>query len=325
MRDRNLNIDVLKSISIFGVVFIHGGHLLGCEFDMTEIMRQLFRFAVPCFIIIWTMFLEKGLLNKNKTNEFSYLKKRFVNLFRVYFIWSILYFIILADFSNLTLIKIVTTHFSGYGWAGQYFFVILFQLLFIYPLIRYLYTHKVFRLIILGLSIFLYLLYAVYYDLPILSKLGDRPFVFWILYAFIGIGLARDSIKPVNVIWVLLLFLVPIEFYIKGSYAGSPYILFSLLLSSLLISIYFTKSATFEIRPTFLQKVIAVVGKNTMTIFVANPLAILLSDKIIRHNDLNCSLIPSIVYPFLSTTIIIIICLTLAYFLRLTRLTKIIT
>lgn len=271
------------------------------------------------------MFLEKGLTSKSKTDQFSYLKKKFFDLFRVYFIWSMLYFIIMADFNTLTLIRIITSHFSGYGWAGQYFFVILFQLLFIYPLIRYLYTHKVFRLIIYGLSIFLYLLYAVYYDLPILSKLSDRPFVFWIPYAFIGIGLARDSIKSVSVIWVLLLFLVPLEFYIKGSYTGSPYILFSLLFSSLLISIYFIKSATFEIRSTFLQKVIEVVGKNTMTIFVANPLTILLLDKIIRYDDLNCSLIPSIVYPLLSTTIIIIICLTLAYFLRLTRLTKIIT
>lgn len=325
MKERNLNIDLLKSISIFGVVFIHGAHLLGCESDMTEIMGQLFRFAVPCFIVIWAMFLEKGLLNKSKTNELSYLTKRFFNLFRVYFIWSILYFMILADFDNLTLAKVVTTHFSGYGWAGQYFFVILFQLLFIYPLIRYLYTHKACRVIISGLSIFLYLFYAFYYDLPILSKLGDRPFVFWIPYAFIGIELARGSIKTVNLIWILLLFLVPLEFYIKGSYTGSPYILLSLLVSSLLISVYFARSNAFKMRSTFLRKAIEIVGKNTMTIFASNPLIIMLLDKTIKYNGLNCSLIPSIIYPLLSTTIIIIICLTLAYFLRVTRLAKVLT
>jgi len=325
MKDRNINIDLLKSISIFGVVFIHGAHLFGCESDMTEIMRQLFRFAVPCFVIIWAMFLERGLLSKSRTDQFSYLKGRFFELFRVYLIWSIIYFIILADFNNLTLIKVITTHFSGYGWAGQYYFIILFQLLLIYPLVRYVYTHKVLRIVILSLSVFFYFIYAFYYDFFILSKLGDRPFIFWIPYVFMGIGLARQKIKPIKSIWVLLIVLIPLEFYLKGSYTGSSYVLLSLLLSSSVICVYFTKSTTFKIKAKFLQKAINVIGKNTLTIFVANPLIIMLLDEIISYKAFNCNLIVSIVYPFLSTTIIITMCLALVSFFRLTRLTKIIT
>lgn len=52
---RNTNIDLLKTISIFGVVFIHcrDGNII------SEVISELFRIAVPIFIIFFPIFLKK--------------------------------------------------------------------------------------------------------------------------------------------------------------------------------------------------------------------------------------------------------------------------
>lgn len=217
MCNRSFSIDFLKAVVIFGVVFIHGASCLGCGSEFSDFMRKIFRFGVPCFIVIWAYFVEKSLITKDKPQQYKYLKKRFVHLIIVFLFWSLLHFFLTADLQGLTLTKIITMHLSGYGWAGQYFFIILFQLIMLFPLFRMLYVNKVLRYTIYLLSGLLYFIYAYAGDLPnFVDKLGDRPFVFWIPYVFIGMTLAQGKIVKLSYWWLFLVLLIPKYFYYES-------------------------------------------------------------------------------------------------------------
>ena len=77
---RNLNADILKSISIFGVVFIHASSIFG-EFDIMLFFRDMFRFAVPCFIILWAFFFEKSYDKKSEEQRLKYIYYRSFSVF----------------------------------------------------------------------------------------------------------------------------------------------------------------------------------------------------------------------------------------------------
>jgi surface polysaccharide O-acyltransferase-like enzyme len=88
---RILSADLLKTVSIAGVVFIHGATTFGCNSEFSKTMSNLFRFAVPCFFIMWAFFFEKSYSNKTKEQRKIYLKHRFIHDFTVYFMLYMLY------------------------------------------------------------------------------------------------------------------------------------------------------------------------------------------------------------------------------------------
>ncbi len=88
----------------------------------------------------------------------------------------------------------------GYGWSGQYYSLILFQLLLLYPILRKVYDHKVLRYLVLAFLGVLYLIYVYGFEFvpPLIKKFGRLPFLFWLPYVFAGIALARaQKKKPV--------------------------------------------------------------------------------------------------------------------------------
>lgn len=80
-KNRYFNIDLLKAISIFGVVYIHSCSLLGFDY-LSQIFQPLFRIAVPCFIIIWAYFFEKSFHVANRKSFFIW--RKFKKLFIVF-------------------------------------------------------------------------------------------------------------------------------------------------------------------------------------------------------------------------------------------------
>src|SRR6187402_786696 len=134
--NRSIAADLIKSISIFGVVFIHGSTLFGYASYLTEMLRSLFRFCVPCFMIVFAYFYEISYAKKTNQERKAYTYSRLKHLFVVFFLWSTFYFLMLVDWKDLTFQQLITKHFSGYGFAGQYFFIILFQIIVLFPLLR---------------------------------------------------------------------------------------------------------------------------------------------------------------------------------------------
>ncbi|WP_180268579.1 acyltransferase [Maribacter sp. 6B07] len=289
MIQRNINADFIKTISIFGVVFINSVPIFG-ELKLLGFLSDAFRFAVPCFIMLWAYFFENSYCNKPKEQRLKYLTTRFIYLFRVFFIWSFIYFIITVEWQTVNLKSLVTTHFLGYGWSGQYFFIILFQLIFLYPLLRKVYAIKVLRYLTYIISILLYFNYEWYHaTIPEqILKLGGRPFYFWLPYLLIGIGLARNDIKKISPWFALVPFLIGIEFFILESLhlRHLVYITLGVFVCSILFCISLLKNNRIQINQKT-ENLIQFIGSNTLTIFVSNPLIVIIIEKIIAVNTLN--------------------------------------
>lgn len=272
-QERLISADLLKTVCIIGVVFIHGATTFGCGSEFVTVFQNLFRFAVPCFFIMWAFFLEKSYVKKTKEQQKLYLKRRFKHDFIVYVIWSIIYFFISVNWTELTFAKFFTTHFLGYGWAGQYFLIVLLQLTLIYPVLRYCYAIKFFRWTIVLLMGVLYVLFA-YWKMPeFIQKLGHSPFVYWIVYVFTGIALARGEMMKLPKLLGLLVFLIPIEFYFLGE-SVSVYILPFVLIGSIALCVVMLQSSI-HIKNKCNLSAINAVGGSTMAIFAANPLVIM--------------------------------------------------
>lgn len=276
---RLIGIDFLKSISIFGVVFIHSRN----DNIISEITSELFRVAVPLFIVFFSYFLEKNLSSVSTKKEYNdILKQKFFLLFLPYAFFTILYFFILNDLSLIKPRELITGYWSGYGWSGQYFFIVLFQLILVFPLLQKIVNVKL--IYIITISLFLYLIMSyIFWNLSFVSKLSDRIFIYWLPYAILGILLYRniDLFKNIaNKLILFTIFLIPTEFFIFNYFniVHSSYVLVSILVSSSLIAIYFIVNENIikKYLPDYLKKLSIYISNKTLGIFVLNPLFIFL-------------------------------------------------
>lgn len=324
--ERSLAADIIKTLSIFGVVFIHGASFV-CNSEISSILTQAFRFCVPCFILIWAFLLERSLLKKNKEEQFKHLKSRFIHLFKVFIIWSVIYFLLLVNWNEITPSKLITMHFSGYGWAGQYFFIILFQLIVFYPLIRWLYTIKLLRYATFIGILLIYVVYSYFQynnTMPnAISKIGERPFIFWLPYVLTGIALARNEAVKLPLWSCIAIFLLPVEAYVIGTHSDFQYLHLSVLIGSIIFCISLLQS-NITTGKTWLSKSLIYVGSNTMTIFVSNPIIVMglsLFNISLLQNTFFCeSLIGKIITSFTSVIIIMLLGLLLAEIIKKVRL-----
>lgn len=308
---RLIGIDFLKSISIFGVVFIHSRN----DNIISEITSELFRVAVPLFIVFFSYFLEKNLSSVSTKKEYNdILKQKFFLLFLPYAFFTILYFFILNDLSLIKPRELITGYWSGYGWSGQYFFIVLFQLILVFPLLQKIVNVKL--IYIITISLFLYLIMSyIFWNLSFVSKLSDRIFIYWLPYAILGILLYRniDLFKNIaNKLILFTIFLIPTEFFIFNYFniVHSSYVLVSVLVSSSLIAIYFIVNENIikKYLPDYLKKLSIYISNKTLGIFVLNPLFIFLLKPFYHYIQVENIFIDSIII-FLFSIIIFILCI----------------
>lgn len=323
---RSISADFIKAISIFGVVFIHGSYLLGCVSKISETFLASFRFGVPCFILLWAYFFEKSYAKKDNKERRAYILGRLKHLIIVFCIWSIIYFLILADFSTISISKVFTTHFSGYGWSGQYFFIILFQLLIFYPIIRFVYDKPLLRYGTLAVVLLLYVLSGYFYDrLPgFFQKISYRPFIYWLPYVYTGLYMARTTAtKKLPLISALAVLLIPAEYYFFQRYniSHSDYITPGILIGSTLFCVGIMQN-DFNIKSKAAYNAIAYLGSNTMIVFVCNPLLILGFAALFSTGIQDCNIALQIVLPFLPVIIITLACLAIGIILKKIKLDK---
>jgi surface polysaccharide O-acyltransferase-like enzyme len=323
---RLIGIDFLKSISIFGVVFIHSRN----DNIISEITSELFRVAVPLFIVFFSYFLEKNLSSVSTKKEYNdILKQKFFLLFLPYAFFTILYFFILNDLSLIKPRELITGYWSGYGWSGQYFFIVLFQLILVFPLLQKIVNLKL--IYIITISLFLYLIMSyIFWNLSFVSKLSDRIFIYWLPYAILGILLYKniDLFKNIaNKLILFTIFLIPTEFFIFNYFniVHSSYVLVSVLVSSSLIAIYFIVNENIikKYLPDYLKKLSIYISNKTLGIFVLNPLFIFLLKPFYHYIQVENIFIDSIII-FLFSIIIFILCILTIEILSKTFLKKVI-
>jgi hypothetical protein len=322
--NRSISADFIKSFSIFGVVFIHGSGMLGYPSAFNDFIINFFRFCVPCFIILWAYFFEISYNKKDIKERRKYIRVRFMHLFIVYFLWSLIYFFWLVNWDDITLKKLITMHFSGYGFAGQYFFIILFQLILLYPFLRYMYLRTNLRNILLLIIFGLYIIYGYFESFvpEVFLKIGDRPFVFWLPYVYMGIFLCKNQNLKIPIMFSFTVLLIPVEFFVmkKLNLSHSVYSTPIVLLSSLLSCASLLQNRI-EIKNEYILKFIGYIGKNTMTIFVANPLVILLFSLFITKNmSENVPVLEKIILPFISSFIVFFFCILIEKIIKKIRL-----
>jgi peptidoglycan/LPS O-acetylase OafA/YrhL len=261
---RDLHADYLKAAAIVGVVCIHAG----LPFE------DVYRFGVPVFIGLWAYYLEKALARRSPETHVAYLGQRLVELAVAYIAWTLLYIEKFYEgrWDATPLHTIVGGWFGGYGWSGQYYFVILFQLTLLFPLMRrWVAEAPTLPVIAAGVALNVAACYWLF-EHRWISAVGDRLFIYWIPYVAMGIALARGEFSRKSglaIVAVLLLFAAPLESKLFTEH--SAYLSVTVTIASLLLLM----SAVAADRagpqqPTIVGRAIAFVGRNTFAIYVAN-------------------------------------------------------
>lgn len=325
LNNRLISPDLIKAISILGVLFLHSPEILTSSNPIKFHLQEVLRFCVPCFIILWAYFFEKSYSKAlNFQERFLYSKKRFISMFKIYFIYSTLYFLILVNWDTITLQKVITSHYLGHGFTGQYFFIIVFQLILLFPVFRYIYFKRNLMTFLIIIISCLYIYYTFYFNsLPVIfSKIGDSLFIFWVPYVLIGIGLARNEIIKIPLIFILTIFFVPLEWYLLRNFNlfHSGYITPMVLISSVLFCISLMQSKL-NITNKLILKIIDFFGQNSLVFFVINPLVIVLVNTYLKPTnflEIN-KIVLNLLDPFLSFLLVLLLCSFVTFLIKKTK------
>jgi surface polysaccharide O-acyltransferase-like enzyme len=322
--------DILKAIAILSVVFIHGSSLipyrvLGPDFTPSELGlgARALRFCVPIFIFLWAYFSEKSTLKRGPESMLPRLRKLAIP----FIFWSLVYMLLTANFKHLGIGSVMSKHWSGYGWSGQYYFIILFQLIILFPIIRFI-THKIsgFLPVIYIVSILFYcvLTYSGIFNISVVSKINDRLFIYWIPYVVLGILYANKSIfrfsAPLIVAGVLLT-IIPLEIYWLHPKSTINYLLPSIFICTLLLVSTMEAKLTYNNLPNWLSKLVHSLASQTLGIFCLNPLIIILLKPLIKSLGYSMQFPgASIFSALLSTSLITVLCILTIQLLKKIKL-----
>jgi surface polysaccharide O-acyltransferase-like enzyme len=271
---RNSKVDFLKVIAIFGVVYIHSSF----GDNLSNVFSAFFRWAVPLFLIFFGYFCERGIIKAER--KINYLMERFVCILVPCLVWSAIYwfgFSNPAQQSSFGFVQFLST--LGFAWSGQYFFLLILQLLIFFPFLRWLADSR--AKIISTLIVFLLaLIFLRYYSgfgpkfERFIEIIGFRTCVLWWPYTVVGIFLANEvRIKLPK--WILLcpLMLIIESAFVEFNKFSDPYFNPYVALASLVLAVYAfdEKEHLFHENATPM-KFIESIAQSTMGIFVMNPL-----------------------------------------------------
>ena len=274
---RDARLDYLKGVSILGVVLIH------VSFPFSDVLR----FCVPVFVAIWAYHLEFKLVRTETEQVWRFTWEAFVRLLIPFVFWTLIYLFLFrtsAEWKATSWQTKLNGWLGGFGWPGQYYFLILFQLIWVMPVIRNWVTPKsVWAVLILTVLLDALVCY-LWAGNHVISGVGYRCFVFWILYAFLGIAFARSY--PRKMPWlfsvaVVSCLAIPIEYHgLSARYENVPiYLLPSVTLGSTALllaasSRFMPIVANFGAPEQWMLKLLSYIGRHTFLIFVGNVLII---------------------------------------------------
>jgi len=335
LQKRNASADILKAMSIFAVVFIHGSFLIpvsqsryDIDSESLRFLGHMLRFCVPVFIFLWAYFTEKSVL---KSSEKTYYN-RIYKLFIPFVFWSSVYFIILADLKNLNILTLISRHWVGYGWSGQYYFIILFQLILLFGFIRKLtlqILHYPYIIILISFCFFAIISYSNWFEIGIIGKLSYRPFIYWLPYAILGVIHAHKNIIKWS-IPIIIAYISPVlilaEIYIFNPNLLNEYMLPSVFITTILLISTTASKLTYENLPPWIAVLVQTLSNSTLGIFCLNPLVIILFSPAFQRIEMSVK-IPgiSIFMSLISTILIMIICYIIIEIFKKIRLGKLIS
>lgn len=291
-KTRDSAIDVLRGLAIIGVVYVHGCWLLS-NGTAPFIPSDWFRYDVGAFVAI-AAYLAARSTSVQSLGYWPAVGKRLARLWMPFLVWSLLYFACNVDWRILTPTKLLTRHFLGYGWSGQYYFLILFQLAFFQTFFHRMRVSvravvAVYAAGALGLA----LLHCGVPGSEFALKLAERPVVYWAPFIVLGIWLAhnRDAFErrfarvPSSMIAVVCL-LASCAPLIQDHYFphdGVTKTLIHLRSSNLIGSTAFFLGAWLLARRgafAAVEGLLRIMGRYVLGIFCLNPLVIMASERL---------------------------------------------
>lgn len=280
---------------------------------------DLSRAAVPIFLVLFGFFIEKS--RQTHGASARYLSRRFAELALPFLCWSIFYYVLFGDWRGLSWILRFSHCFSGYAWPGQYFFIVLFQLIPLAPLISRLARSHALVTAVALLTLVLYL-YGILHgrQFPLGNHLAIRPFVYWIVYPLFGASLALRSAPMLHPIAAVSLLTIPCEAYLlrHSGHVVDPYLTPTVLVASLLAAAALIPCAVSLHGNSRSLVLIAAAGRNSMAVFLLNPL---FAQFLGRHEWLpHSSAATGISYHLATALIIVGLCVTTAFIARRTGL-----
>lgn len=228
---KNINIELVRVISIFGVILIHiFAELVFRNYYNTYqclIFQTIFKFSVPCFMIM------TGYLFKKRDNYKEFWKK---NLFRIIIpiiLFSIFYDIFSEFLMNKrTFNEVISNININYDFFKRIFFKDVLQtksfhfwymydllkIYLFYPLLQMICFNKDSKKIVKYLIILLFITEIIlpfinvfFVDLSFTNILLNFKDLYLLLYFFIGVYL-KDNLDIINIkkIWLFILYVVSI-------------------------------------------------------------------------------------------------------------------
>src|SRR5262249_33116001 len=211
-----------------------------------------------------------------------YVRSRFVRLFVPYIVWTVIYLPVyypLAALPDIPLRSLIADAVAGDGWAGQFFFIILFQLLFVVALVSRFVGRAVVWASLLGSPLAL-----AFWDVPAVSIFRERLFVYWWPYAALGVGLARGYLPRIPIglalpVAVVALVGAPFEFqFVTARVPQAPaYLLVSVYIGSVALAwaaLWGSPPSDGPGNQSGLGRASGYVGQHTFPVYLTNPLLV---------------------------------------------------
>lgn len=263
MQERLKELDFIRCIATIAVLLIHVTSTYILDNDITYVINQSMRFAIPVFIILSGASIYYSNLNKDNISYFNFIKKRVIKIFVPYMLWTIIYIFyeVRHDLGIVSTGELVK-QFLKYLVLGKehlYFVVIIFQIYLIYPLFHLLFKKGYSNItLIITFCVSLYLQLGVYlirWSIYIIPKPGSTYFYLlfpsWIFFFILGMyiiqkksefeSLFSPKLLALAIIWLMSLFVLTTDTKLSTTYGSSikPTVMFYGIISFIFFYIFF--------------------------------------------------------------------------------------
>ncbi|MGC4032509.1 MAG: acyltransferase [Tepidisphaeraceae bacterium] len=337
-RPRDLSTDALRGIAIWGVVYVHGAFLFRPAGSGLLMSADAVRWAVPVFVILAGLFsAPAGSGNSHGTKSATtVLIGRLSRLATPFTVWSLVYFLHQRGWERWPdVVKIITTHFAGYGWSGQYYFIILFQIAGIAWLLGRRVVKPMHAYLAFGAVFILTTMLSRVTGAGTLKKLFDDRFVlFWIPHLLFGMAIAYERGRRLPKVWPPLIasavLFLSIAAFVEGNTLLSSLgaVAWATYQNPIWIAttpiLFIAFSSLITAMPDRIKLPISGIGQYSLGIFCLNPLVIDLLSSMHWSIAQKSRWISDLLLPIASVTAIMLICYALSRLIGALGLTKLV-
>jgi len=224
-KERIYYIDILKSLAIFSVVFIHVfalGEISQIKGITISSFAEIFKFAVPIFIMISGALL----LNRNYDSISSFLKRKYTRLIPPYLLWIlfVIFALIYPPLSNHNPIDLSIVYTTIFNFPHAWYFWLMIGVYLLIPVLNEFIKTDDIKASKYIVSIFI--LSSILYQTLVIFKaytfLDLSFFISPIGYLCLGYLLSRYEFKNTNLVLIASILLFIITSTIKVINADSP-------------------------------------------------------------------------------------------------------